>query len=203
MKNVGQVLKQARKRLGLTLDQIAKETKIKKKFLIALENSDWQSLPGFSISAGFAKVYAKMVGVDPVYIAALLRRDFPINDQIHRKEANIRFSSIWTPKATIFAVVLLAILAAGLYILRQYLIFVSPPPLQNIKVNIEDGQAVIVGETRPNATVTVEGQTVLVSNKGKFKAVVDLAEIGDFLEIKATSRSGKTTLYKKKLDSLQ
>jgi len=44
--SVGKRLKKARKSLGLSLDDIKNKSKIKKSYLIALENDEYKKLPG-------------------------------------------------------------------------------------------------------------------------------------------------------------
>lgn len=50
---------------GLTLDDIARSTKITKPILIALESSDVLRLPAPIYTRGFVKAYAREVGLDP------------------------------------------------------------------------------------------------------------------------------------------
>lgn len=201
MNSVGAVLRNAREKKGLSLSEIEEETKIKSKFLTALEEGSWKVLPGFSTTCGFVKTYAKNVGVDPDYAAALLRRDFPQARSHLRNETDIRFSTVWTPRATITAVILLALLIVGAYLIRQYMVFAAPPPL-TVQTFREGEQIIVSGKTRSTATLEVEGRNALLFEDGSFKVTLDVSSLGDFLELKAISRSGKETVYKEKVDSL-
>jgi MinD-like ATPase involved in chromosome partitioning or flagellar assembly len=53
---------------GLTLEEIAEATKIKKSFLEAIENEDQKSFPAPIFLRGFLKSYAKALGLDPTEI---------------------------------------------------------------------------------------------------------------------------------------
>lgn len=201
-RSIGELLKSARIKRRISLADIEQETKIKRKFLKALEKSQWNKLPDFATSLGFAKVYARTVGLDPSYIAALFRRDFSRQDTQENRKLDFNISGItWTPKATLVTVFLLALIIVGGYLVHQYTIFVAPPPL-TVLVEKKGDEIKIQGHTRPTATVTIEDKEVIVDEKGYFNSVLPIAEIGNFLDIKARSRSGKETTFKKALDSL-
>src|SRR4051812_37446945 len=65
MTNFGNTFKKAREHRGLTFAQIADETRISTRFLEAIENEDFQLLPGGIFNRGFIRTYALRVGVDP------------------------------------------------------------------------------------------------------------------------------------------
>ena len=70
---VGEQLRAAREAKGLTLEDIAAQTRIPRRHLESLENSDWDNLPAPTYTTGFAKSYASAVGLDRVDIADQLR----------------------------------------------------------------------------------------------------------------------------------
>jgi cytoskeleton protein RodZ len=63
--DVGATLRRARMRKGLTLEQLARATKISVPALDALENNDFDRLPATIYTRGFLRVYAREVGLDP------------------------------------------------------------------------------------------------------------------------------------------
>jgi cytoskeleton protein RodZ len=65
MTNFGASLKQARESKGISLDQIATETRISTRFLRAIENEQFQLLPGGIFNRGFVRAFAEKVGLDP------------------------------------------------------------------------------------------------------------------------------------------
>lgn len=71
MGQIGQRLEQARKSEDLSLEQVQEITKIRLKYLVALEAEDWQVFPGEVYLRGFLKSYAQAVGLDPVDILEL------------------------------------------------------------------------------------------------------------------------------------
>lgn len=65
MDDFGGNLRQARERRGISLRQIATNTKISVAVLEALERNDTSKLPGAIFSRGFVRSYAIEVGLDP------------------------------------------------------------------------------------------------------------------------------------------
>lgn len=71
----GQRLKAAREEKGLSLENIASETRIPLRHLQSLEESDWERLPAPTYTMGFAKSYASAVGLDRAEIGEQLRAE--------------------------------------------------------------------------------------------------------------------------------
>src|SRR3989344_4635053 len=199
MRSAGTVLKEAREAKKKTLSQVSRKTRIKEKFLSALEDSDWGNLPNFTVAQGFARVYAQNVEANPSLVAALLRRDFP-ESQIARigEGISLRPDSIWTPKTTIFATVILSLVFLGFYLGRQYFQFSAPPPLKLTEVIAREGSVEVAGYTSSSATVEVNGRPVLVESDGTFRAVVERQDlINSAVYVEATSRTGKKSTVSK------
>ncbi len=68
---IGQRLAEARTARGLSLEQVQEITKIRLKYLTALEAENWQDLPGEVYLRGFLKSYAQVVGLDPMEMLEL------------------------------------------------------------------------------------------------------------------------------------
>lgn len=79
MASVGEMLRRERERQGLDLARIAFETRIKQQFLEALEQDDFDPLPGRFFVRAFAIQYAERLGVHtPELDAALERQLAPV-----------------------------------------------------------------------------------------------------------------------------
>lgn len=63
--DLGQKLKEARLAKGLSLNDIQELTKIRKRYLEAIEAGDYKVLPGSFYVRAFIKTYAETVGLDP------------------------------------------------------------------------------------------------------------------------------------------
>ncbi|WDM01345.1 DUF4115 domain-containing protein [Alicyclobacillus cycloheptanicus] len=64
LQQLGQVLRKRREELGLDLETLQARTKIRTRYLEALENGDWSVLPGQVYARGFVRNYAENVGLD-------------------------------------------------------------------------------------------------------------------------------------------
>jgi transcriptional regulator with XRE-family HTH domain len=64
METIGQRLRQARERLGLSLEEAERTTRIRAQHLSALERDDFHALPSPVQARGFLKNYADYLGLD-------------------------------------------------------------------------------------------------------------------------------------------
>jgi cytoskeleton protein RodZ len=64
MTDIGPMLREARMHAGLDIDDVEERTKIRAKYLRALENEEWALLPGSAFTKGFLRSYADVVGLD-------------------------------------------------------------------------------------------------------------------------------------------
>src|SRR5437868_2477680 len=101
MADFGITFKNARESMGLTLEQIATETRIGTRFLTAIENEEFKTLPGGIFSRGFVRSYAERLRLDPDRAVSEFERlsnyhepalmeglrvsSTPQPDQVHRK----------------------------------------------------------------------------------------------------------------------
>lgn len=72
---VGQRLRAAREEKGLSLEDLAAQTRIPQRHLESIENADWDALPAPTYTTGFAKSYASAVGLDRMEIGDQLRAE--------------------------------------------------------------------------------------------------------------------------------
>jgi Helix-turn-helix domain len=61
---IGEVLQRSRDRLGLDIGTVERDTKVSAKYLRALENEEWEVLPGPTYVKGFLRTYATYLGLD-------------------------------------------------------------------------------------------------------------------------------------------
>lgn len=61
---IGDVLREARERAGLGLRDAEAETKIRIKYLEALEREQWDELPSAAYAKGFLRTYGQLLGLD-------------------------------------------------------------------------------------------------------------------------------------------
>ena len=71
---IGEALHSERRRQGLDLDEIEAATKIRGRYLRALEDEDWDALPGGAYTRSFIRTYAGHLGLDGERLADDYRR---------------------------------------------------------------------------------------------------------------------------------
>ena len=121
---IGEVLKETRTRQGLDIRGVEEQTKIRIKYLRALENEDWDVLPNDAYAKGFLRTYAQVLGLDgDALVDEYRRRVEPANEKSpyavaepvleHRRrlgDASPRSSvAIWIALGVVAIVALLAV----------------------------------------------------------------------------------------------
>src|SRR5438105_1798864 len=64
MPDIGETLRDARMRARIDVSEIEAKTKIRAKYLRALENEEWSLLPGPTFIKSFLRTYAQALGLD-------------------------------------------------------------------------------------------------------------------------------------------
>lgn len=77
---VGDTLRAAREARGLSLADVADKTRITQRHLALIEDGDFAGLPGRTYAIGFARNYAKAVGLDQAMIAERVREELALID---------------------------------------------------------------------------------------------------------------------------
>src|SRR5688572_29601395 len=72
---VGAQLRAAREARGLTLEQVAAETRIPQRHLLTIEAGEFSALPARTYAIGFARTYARAVGLDDDAVSDLVRAE--------------------------------------------------------------------------------------------------------------------------------
>lgn len=127
---LGQILREAREAKGATLGQAEAATRVRQKYLRALEDGDWASLPEPLYVRGFLRSYARYLGVDGAAMVRLYEhsQDGP-KPTAHVRPALSplrRNATTWT--GILIGFLVFAVFVAGLvYLYRQYTAATPPP----------------------------------------------------------------------------
>lgn len=208
MKTVGSILKEAREAKRLTFEQVETATKIRAKFLVGIEADDYSSLPSLSYAKGFVKNYAEYLGIPTTTILAFFRRQTMEigKSAILPKGVAQSLNRTWfqlTPGKFLIFLFVGFVMLFLIYLGIQYRQLQDPPglvidaPPENAVVTTKKVE--LLGVTDPDATVTVNGISVLVRGDGKFFDQVTLEPGTNTIAVIATSRYGKTTTVMRKV----
>jgi len=201
MRTVGQILKEERERKLLTLDEIEKNTKIRKELLQALEADNFAKLPPPTFVQGFIKNYGKFLGLDIEKLLAIYRREYADHKNPPRvmealanpmQETKFRI----TPAKLLSLVIVVLVLSFFAYLWIEFRFLVGAPYLEVDKPS--DQQTInvtninISGRTDAEAKVEINNQEVSVDQNGNFSQELKLTDAATKISVTATSKSGKT-----------
>ncbi len=83
MPEIGETLREARMRARIDVSEIEAQTKIRAKYLRALENEEWDLLPGPTFVKSFLRTYAAALGLDGKALVEEYRRSAePVSEPI-------------------------------------------------------------------------------------------------------------------------
>ena len=163
----------ARERKGVDLYRAERDTKIRARYLGALERGDYKELPGAVYTKGFLRNYALYLGLDPEDVLVQWRRERgdgkeqPPAIVVPRPIATPRSGLTFSPGLVVIALLTVVILAFGAYLAIQVLRFAKPP---TIAVTQPATAVIDVDESTTTYTlqgVTLSGATVSIATPGR------------------------------------
>jgi cytoskeleton protein RodZ len=158
----------ARERKGVDLVRAERETKIRVRYLSALESGDYRDLPGAVYTKGFLRNYAIYLGLDPEDVLRQWRRE--------RGEATAPEPAIvpprpldaparplnFSPSVVVAALLTVGVVLFFIYLGAQLLRYSRPPELSVTKpaqavIDVDETQTSyrLEGTSTPGATITI------------------------------------------------
>jgi cytoskeletal protein RodZ len=204
---IGETLQQARERKGVDLYRAERDTKIRLRYLSALEDGDYAELPAPVYTKGFLRNYAIYLGLEPDEILDRWR------DEMEQQRTATRVAVIpppmpiaepggrrlhITPSMVVAGLVGLVVIAFVGYIGIQLLRFAEVTPLDvtnppDVFSQIDAASITLAGTSSPAARIHITGpgnQTydVTASETGAWTRDVNLARGENDFTIVATDR---------------
>jgi cytoskeletal protein RodZ len=188
---LGEVLRTAREARGVDLARVERDTKIRSRYLSALERGAYRELPGAVYTKGFLRNYGSYLGLDTEYLVDLFRLESaaapterPTVQAPPRPIATRRRGAfVITPGSVLAALLTVGVALFIVYLVSEFVTFAGTPdlrvtsPLGDVS-GWESDEYTFAGETEPNATVTAETATrkteVTADADGTFEMVVAL-----------------------------
>ncbi|AEM79186.1 helix-turn-helix domain-containing protein [Thermoanaerobacter wiegelii] len=141
MNELGEFLKSERIKKGLTLEEIQEITKIRTRYLKAIEDGDFSVMPAIVYAKGFVKSYAEALGLDGNELVKKYEYLFQekeeeampnIETTSYKKEGRDFSQFFLTLKKAIIIVLIIGIIGYGFYyFLNQVKKGLAPIPQQN------------------------------------------------------------------------
>jgi hypothetical protein len=86
MPDIGATLQEARMRARIDISEVESATKIRAKYLRAIENEEWEMLPGPTFVKSFVRTYAEYLGID----GKLLVEEYKLRHEPAPSEAELQ-----------------------------------------------------------------------------------------------------------------
>lgn len=207
--SIGQTLKDARSDKGLTLDDLQQNTKIQKRYLIAIEEDNFAALPGEFYVRAFVKQYAEAVDLDSRELLLQLAEQTGKDKEATPEEvvdsrtkkrkltesnkAPSKFETLYTYLPTIIIVVVVVAIVGSIY-------FVT---LNNKKADAQiDSSSSKVSVSSDVSSTTKKTSSTKKASSEKSVSSEKKTEVAT-KKAKSTKKSSKKTSSKQKITSTQ
>jgi cytoskeletal protein RodZ len=200
---LGEVLRGAREAKGADLPRVERETKIRAKYLSALERGEYRELPGPVYTKGFLRNYGLYLSLDPEYLVDLYRLETTggVADRAgsgaepRRRRRRRTRTFVVTPGAVVAAILTIVVGAFIAWLTYEFVNFAGIPELRITQppgdvAALHETQIEISGVTAPDARISVDGlgenREVMANHQGDFSFVAALRPGSNVVELTAT-----------------
>lgn len=201
MLTIGEILMKERKERNITLEELEKITKIRKKNLEAVEKNDWKKFPSKTYIVGIIKTYGKFLNLNEDKLIAFFRRQYEKKEDIRFKE-RISKTHLTPQTKKIFKLsILLIFFLFFLYFGYQLIVYFSPPKVEIISpkgtVFKREEKIKLIGKTEKEAMVNINGERVYQNKDNIFETIIPLINLKNEVVIEVTGANGRKTIIKK------
>ncbi len=187
---LGEVLRAAREARFIDLPRVERDTRIRVRYLVALENGDYRELPGAVYTRGFLRNYGIYLGLDPEYLIDLYRLE--VGTPTERRVAPTapqpvserQGRPVVISSGAVAAVILTVMVGLFvIYLAGEFITFARTPELRITDPATDlaaftGTEYTIRGVTEPDSTVTVDGlrenPTITAAADGSFVITIGL-----------------------------
>ncbi len=182
MESIGEKLRLARERNNLTIDQVARETNVAKRFLKALEGEDFAAFPGETYALGFLRNYSEYLGLNAEELIGIYRnikiqeQPLPMNELLESRPKHPPLRIVIISIAAVLA------LAAIGYLVYRATAHAPAPSATGQKPSASTGSD-FVFQDEVRTQWFAQGEGISIPFSGKTYRVV-ISAIGDSLTLK-------------------
>lgn len=198
MVSVGDKLREKRISKGLSLEEVARATKIKQGFLQAIEKGEYQKLPSSAYAYGFVSNYVEYLGLPKKETMAMYRREYAgektskvLPEGMRGRRSPLQGIRV---SQTVFVVVILFFLLLGYFLFQYRYALIEPPLTITAPVEgdtVERDGLVVKGHTDPSVIIFINDQPTPVNTYGEFEKTLTLPEGDEIIQIRAEHKLGK------------
>lgn len=209
-RTVGDRLKSARLERQLSLEQAERLTKIKLKYLKALEQDRHEALPTEVYCLGFIRCYAEVLHLKSAKLISQYKQERRAFQSAKNPDRQLKPATSYglrklviTPALMGVAGGVILIVSFASYLALSIRALLSPPKLSvsspTPDSTIQGLTVTVKGQSDNNATVAINGELVKLDGLGQFEQPVKLAPGLNNLEVVAESRLDQITRQNFKL----
>lgn len=207
VKSLGEDLERARKGLNLSLKAIEKRIGVAEHYLEALENNDFEVLPGEVYAKNWLKKYAGFLGLNWDEIKLKFQDElkkqavWPVGEQKRFGVTRKRF--LVMPRIIRNIVLILVVLAVVGYLGSQVWSLLSPPSLE-VFYPVEDYASQnsfikIMGRVEKGAKLELNGNEIAADSQGWFSVDMDLNTGLNIIKIEAEKSYGRSRIVYRRI----
>lgn len=201
MLTVGAILKREREKQQLTLDDIEKNIKVRKKFLEAIERDDWTLFSSKIYITGVIKNYAKVLNLPQDKVLAFFRREYAKKEVTgFQTKVPSKLLDSGTKKYLGLGIGALFMLFV-VYFGYQVFQFLAPPDVEILlpkETSFKRTEKIkIMGKTESDAQIIIFGNRIYQNKEGVFVYDYPLKKGTNNLVVEVTGANGKKSTVSK------
>jgi cytoskeletal protein RodZ len=194
-------LKNLRASKDISVDFLAKKLDIPIKYIVSLESGENESLPGDIYVRAWLKKIANFYEVDVNSLLVDYHLEKKINHKISshlksEKKKSFKDSKFLRPKVLRWLLIWSVVLIFFIYLAYEIINIIAPPilnitqPKNNFRTT--EASVEIIGQTKAEAQVLINGELIILDQEGGFKKIVNLTEGLNTLKISAKNKHSRT-----------
>ncbi len=207
-RSIGEILRTEREKKHLSLDRLSVVTNIPILKIQYLEDNQFELLPSAPYVRGYLRTIARELNLDPEPLISVLRRDYKesARGELLPRELLQPPAPKFVFSTRVNVAVLMVVSVVGVmvgYGLIQAYLASLPPRLvvaQPAQYQVVAATVVVEGSTKPDASVVINDQPVMVNNAGGFKGEVVYTTQGlQTINVEVFDRRGQRNQLKREV----
>ena len=203
---IGEILKQARYKTGLSLKMVSRHIGIDKKYLQALENDKWSELPGEVYAKNFLKKYCDFLEINFYDLNIDFEKINTFKNHDHQNDFRKKTQKkdfLNLPKVFQIFFLIIIITSILIYIFFQINSIIHEPkitiyhPVSDLIIN--DNNIEISGETENEVSIKINNELILLNSQNQFFQTLNLQQGLNIIKIEGKTKYSKTKIIERKI----
>ncbi|MBU4360584.1 helix-turn-helix domain-containing protein [Patescibacteria group bacterium] len=202
--NIGEILKNARYKTGLSLKLVAKHINLNAKYLEAMEKGEWHKLPGEIYAKNFLKKYHAFlqsktqpfkIDYSKIFFSSKPKIEF------HKKTFSHDFLNL--PHSLKIIILIIISLIAATYIVWQVSQITRAPEILLIypeqDLALLENSITLVGQTEAEVKLKINNSEIFLDENNNFSHQIDLLPGLNLIKITGKKKYSRTKIIERKI----